>query len=54
MERSPVSLSRRQFVLGAGAASLGLLAGCGRLPRQAQEPAKLYWIGVLSAEAAVP
>jgi hypothetical protein len=25
-------LSRRQFVLGAGATSLGLVVGCGRLP----------------------
>ena len=40
-------LSRRQFVLGAGAAGLGLLAGCGRLPWQAQPPAKVPRIGLL-------
>src|SRR5262245_2234691 len=39
--------SRRQFVQGAGVAGLGLLAGCGRLPGQAQPPAKVYRIGVL-------
>ena len=32
--------TRRQFVWGVGVAGLGLLAGCGRLPRQAQEPAR--------------
>jgi putative tryptophan/tyrosine transport system substrate-binding protein len=40
-------LSRRQFVGGAGAAGLGLLAGCGRLPGQAQPPAQVPRIGVL-------
>jgi putative tryptophan/tyrosine transport system substrate-binding protein len=39
-------LSRRTFVLGAG--GLGLLAGCGRLPWQAQAPPKVYRIGFLS------
>jgi putative ABC transport system substrate-binding protein len=33
-----VSVSRRQFVLGAGAASLGLVVGCGRLPWQGTAP----------------
>jgi putative ABC transport system substrate-binding protein len=39
-------LSRRQFVVGAGAAGAGLLAGCGRLPGQAP-PARTPRIGVL-------
>jgi putative tryptophan/tyrosine transport system substrate-binding protein len=38
-------LSRRQVVQGAGAVGLGLLAGCGRLPGQAQAPPKVYRIG---------
>jgi len=33
--------SRRQFVRGVGVAGLGLVAGCGRLPWQAQPPAKV-------------
>jgi putative tryptophan/tyrosine transport system substrate-binding protein len=41
-------LSRRQFVLGASAAGLGLVAGCGRLPWQEPPPAKVYRIGYLS------
>src|SRR5258705_13936152 len=40
-------LSRRQFVVGAGAASLGLLVGCGRWPGQTQSPAKVPRIGYL-------
>src|SRR5205823_5715835 len=40
-------LTRRAFVLGAGAGGLGLLAGCGRLPWQAP-PAKVPRIGFLS------
>jgi putative tryptophan/tyrosine transport system substrate-binding protein len=42
-------LSRRQLVQGAGAVGLGLLAGCGRLPGQAQAPAKVPrvgWLGI--------
>jgi putative ABC transport system substrate-binding protein len=39
-------LSRREFVVGG--ASLGLLAGCGRLPWQAQPPAKVHRLGFLS------
>jgi putative ABC transport system substrate-binding protein len=39
-------LSRRQFVLGVGAT--GVLAGCGRLPWQAPQPAKVPRIGYLS------
>jgi putative ABC transport system substrate-binding protein len=38
-------LSRRQFVVGAGSAAL--LAGCGRLPWQAQSPVKLTRVGLL-------
>src|SRR5438034_1240224 len=44
--------SRREFVAGAGAASLGLLAGCGRLPWQAQPPPRVARIGYLSASNA--
>jgi putative tryptophan/tyrosine transport system substrate-binding protein len=40
-------LSRRQFVVGAGVSSLGLLAGCGRWPWQAQAPAKVARVGYL-------
>jgi putative tryptophan/tyrosine transport system substrate-binding protein len=41
-------LSRRQFVAGAGVASLGLLAGCGRLPGQGRPPPpKVPTIGYL-------
>jgi putative tryptophan/tyrosine transport system substrate-binding protein len=40
-------LSRRQFVVGG--AGLGLLAGCGRLPWQAEQPRKVARIGLLYA-----
>jgi putative tryptophan/tyrosine transport system substrate-binding protein len=43
-------LSRRQFVQGAGLASAGLLAGCGRLPWQAQAPGRVHRIGYLDWE----
>jgi putative ABC transport system substrate-binding protein len=44
------ALNRRRFVQGVGVAGLGLLAGCGRLPGQAQETAaqKVHRIGYLS------
>jgi putative ABC transport system substrate-binding protein len=42
-------LSRRQFLVGTGASSAVLLAGCGRLPWQRQPPAKVARIGWLSA-----
>jgi putative ABC transport system substrate-binding protein len=42
--------SRRAFMLGAGAASLGLLAACGRLPFQAQPAPRVYRLGFLSAQ----
>jgi putative ABC transport system substrate-binding protein len=38
--------SRRQFVQGASVAGLGLVAGCGRLPWQAQ-PVPMPTIGYL-------
>jgi len=47
-------LSRRRLVLSAGVAGLGLLAGCGRLPGQAEAPAKVPRIGVLSFITADP
>jgi hypothetical protein len=40
-------LNRREFVLGA--AGLGLVAGCGRLPWQAQPPPKVPQVGLLWA-----
>src|SRR5436190_19843948 len=43
-------LSRRQFVVGA--AGTALLAGCGRLPGQAQAPAKVPRVGLLGASDA--
>jgi putative ABC transport system substrate-binding protein len=44
-------LSRRQFMLGSGAASLGLLAGCGRLPWPGSEPpARVYRLGYLGTQ----
>jgi putative tryptophan/tyrosine transport system substrate-binding protein len=44
--------TRRQFVQGAGAASLGLLAGCGRLP--GQQAGKVYRVGALGDQASDP
>jgi putative tryptophan/tyrosine transport system substrate-binding protein len=41
------SLTRRQFVQGAGVTSLGLLAACGRWPGQAEPPVKVPRIGFL-------
>jgi putative tryptophan/tyrosine transport system substrate-binding protein len=52
MERHASRLSRRAFVCGA--AGLGLVTGCGRLPGQAQPPAKVPRIGVLSRVTADP
>jgi putative ABC transport system substrate-binding protein len=46
MERRGSRLSRRQFVVGA--AGLGLLAGCGRLPGSAQPSPKVHRLGYLS------
>jgi putative ABC transport system substrate-binding protein len=46
-----MTVSRRQFVRGTGVAGLGLLAGCGRLPRQVQ-PAPVPRLGILSPRAA--
>src|SRR5438270_5686082 len=39
-------VSRRRLVVGM--AGLGLLAGCGRLPWQAQEPARVPRVGYLA------
>jgi putative tryptophan/tyrosine transport system substrate-binding protein len=44
--------SRRQFVQGLGVASLGLLAGCGRLPFQSEppRPTKVPRVGLLTRD----
>jgi putative tryptophan/tyrosine transport system substrate-binding protein len=44
-------LSRRQVVQGVGAVGLGLLAGCGRWPGQAQAPARVPRLGWLGGTA---
>src|SRR5436305_829662 len=41
-------LNRRQFMQGASMAGLGVLAGCGRLPWQAQAP-RVAHIGYLAS-----
>jgi putative tryptophan/tyrosine transport system substrate-binding protein len=41
--------TRRQFVQGAGVVGLVLVAGCGRLPGQAQPAGSVSWIGFVSA-----
>src|SRR5829696_171955 len=46
--------TRRQFVQSAGLVGLGLLAGCGRLPGQAERTAKLPRIGYLGSEPDAP
>jgi putative ABC transport system substrate-binding protein len=51
MDRHGSLLGRRPFVLGISAAGLGLLAGCGRPPWQAQQPAKVARIGWLAPGA---
>jgi putative ABC transport system substrate-binding protein len=43
-----MTMGRRRFVQGASVAGLGLLAGCGRLPWQAQPPATVHRLGVLT------
>src|SRR5689334_3459253 len=47
----PGAISRRQVVVGGSTVGLGLLAGCGRLPWQAEPPAKVPRLGVLSLSA---
>src|SRR5262249_11058199 len=47
-----LQFSRRQFVQGLGVAGLGLVAGCGRLPWQAQTPVKVYRLGYLAPSSA--
>src|SRR4051794_5418854 len=49
MDRGGSRLSRRAFVLSAGMAGLALLAGCGRLPWQAQQSTRIPRIGILYA-----
>src|SRR5262245_33007666 len=44
--------SRRQFVQGVGMAGLGLLAGCGLLPGQAERSARKPRVGYLGQGAA--
>jgi putative tryptophan/tyrosine transport system substrate-binding protein len=44
-----MTISRRQFMVGAGASSAVLLVGCGRLPWQGQAPPKMVRIGFLGA-----
>jgi putative ABC transport system substrate-binding protein len=41
--------SRRQFVQGV--VGLGLLAGCGRLPWQGDQPSRVYRVGLLSLQS---
>src|SRR4051812_9051649 len=43
--------TRRQLLVASGAVAVGLLAGCGRLPWQAEPPAKPSRVGVLSQSA---
>src|SRR4051794_30954337 len=50
MERRGSRLSRRAFVGSAGAAGLGLLAGCGRWPWQGQAP-KVPRVGFIALGA---
>jgi putative ABC transport system substrate-binding protein len=45
-------VSRRRFVQGVGVAGLALVAGCGRLPGQAQPAAKVPRVGLLWASGA--
>jgi putative ABC transport system substrate-binding protein len=47
MDRHRSRLSRREFVVGAG--SVGLVAGCGRLPWQAPPAARVDRVGILVA-----
>src|SRR5438046_280343 len=56
-EAAAMQWSRRRLVQGAGAASLGLLAGCGRLPWQTQPAPKVYrigWLGLPSPPTPTP
>jgi putative ABC transport system substrate-binding protein len=51
---TPSALSRRQVMLGASVAGAGLLVGCGRLPWQAPQPAKVPRLGYLSGSPPPP
>src|SRR5262245_27668354 len=44
-----LQISRRRLVQGIGVTGLGLVAGCGRLPWQAQREPGLHRIGYLTA-----
>lgn len=54
LERARGSVTRRAFVRGAGLAGLGLVAGCGGLPWQAQQSSKMPRVGVLLSVPAYP
>src|SRR5690349_7046800 len=47
-------LSRRQFMLGTGAAGLGLVAGCAVAPPGSPAPKRAARIGYLGPEFTVP
>jgi len=49
VERLASRLSRRRFIQAVGVTGLPLLAGCGRLPWQAQPPATVHRMGYLTA-----
>src|ERR1043166_1748685 len=49
-----MTISRRQFMVGAGVTGAGLLAGCGRWPGEAGPAARAARIGVLSPVTADP
>src|SRR5205823_2745305 len=53
MDRRGSRLSRREFVLGAGMAGLGLM-GCGRLPGQAQPAPRVPRIAYLTPSSPQP
>jgi putative ABC transport system substrate-binding protein len=44
--------SRRQFVQGVRAVGLALVAGCGRLPFEAQPAARVYRLGYIGSQSA--
>ena len=50
----PSAITRRQLLLSTSAMGLGLVAGCGRLPWQAEAPARVPHVGVLSLGSADP
>src|SRR5204862_6886415 len=52
MDHRRSRLGRRRFMLGAGVAGFGLLAGCWRWPGQASPPARVPRIGYLGGASA--